>query len=46
MDLKKAKNISSRIITLGFMSYSAIRGAEHIYNSMKSLKDLFKGKGK
>ena len=46
MDLKKAKSISSRIIQIGFMSYSAIRGAEHIQNFIKSLADLFKRKGK
>ena len=46
MDLKKAKAVSSRIIQIGFMAYSAIRGAEHISNSIKSLTTLFKGKGK
>ena len=46
MDLKKAKIVSSRIIKIGFMSYSAIRGAEHIQNCIKSLADLFKRKGK
>lgn len=46
MDLKKARIVSSRIIQIGFMSYSAIRGAEHIQNSIKSLVALFKRKGK
>ena len=46
MDLKKAKSISSRIIQIGFMSYSAIRGAEHIQNFIKSLGTLIKRKGK
>lgn len=46
MDLKKAKAVSSRIIQIGFMAYSAVRGAEHLCNSAKSLTNLFKGKGK
>lgn len=46
MDLKKARIVSSRIIQIGFMSYSAIRGAEHIQNSIKSLVALFKRKGR
>lgn len=45
MDLKKAKKVSSRIIQIGFMSYSAIRSAEHIQNFIKTLTSLFKRKG-
>ena len=46
MDFKKAKSISSRIIKLGFMSYSAIRGAESVSNFIKTLGTLINRKGK
>ena len=46
MNLDKAKRLSSYLIRLGFMSYSAIKGAEHISNLAKEAKKFLTREGR